>query len=467
MVSVSGALAPGISSKLNLAYDHLAVAAVLLLGAAAVGGAAVLSAPLLWVVAIAAACVWAFGSGVLQLYDSWKVRVPLDELALLSLMVVVQMAMLATARTIVPGAAAVLPEPGRLFMLLLPGLALPRFLLFRRLATREPAIDGVVIIGTGPTARHTGETLEKQHPRRQVLGYLRPDGPLRGRVPPERDLGTVRDNLEEVLRSRPVGEVYVALRTTQHGPEVEAVIHCCERLGIPFALPAVPVPMGRAWPASPNSIPDGYLHFVPFDSRPAQRAIKRLFDIVASALALAVLSPLLLMVAVAIKLSSRGPILFAQERVGLHGRIFKMLKFRSMVANADALKAKLSARNEQAGPVFKIKNDPRITPLGRFLRKYSIDELPQLINVLRGEMSVVGPRPPVPPEVARYQAWQLRRLSVRPGLTCIWQVSGRNQISFEEWMYLDMRYIDHWSFWSDVALILRTVPAVLTGRGAS
>jgi len=175
----------------------------------------------------------------------------------------------------------------------------------------------------------------------------------------------------------------------------------------------------------------------------------------------------MLVVAVLIKLTSRGPLLFRQDRVGLHGTLFHMLKFRSMIANAEELKAKLMAQNEQRGPVFKISRDPRITAVGRFIRKYSIDELPQLINVLRGEMSIVGPRPPVPAEVTKYEAWQRRRLSVRPGLTCVWQVSGRNEISFEEWMYLDMQYIDHWSLAQDFQLILKTVPVVLTGRGAS
>jgi lipopolysaccharide/colanic/teichoic acid biosynthesis glycosyltransferase len=160
-------------------------------------------------------------------------------------------------------------------------------------------------------------------------------------------------------------------------------------------------------------------------------------------------------------------VFFRQERVGIYGRPFNMLKFRSMVVNAEALKETLQAQNEQTGPVFKIRNDPRITAIGRFIRKYSIDELPQLINVLRGDMSIVGPRPPVPKEVAQYEGWQRRRLSVRPGLTCIWQVSGRNQISFQEWMYLDMRYIDHWSLSEDFSLILKTVPVVLTGSGAS
>src|SRR5262249_38782628 len=183
--------------------------------------------------------------------------------------------------------------------------------------------------------------------------------------------------------------------------------------------------------------------------------------------ALAILSPLMIGVALVIKLTSRGPILFKQERVGIHGRAFNMLKFRSMVINAEELKARLMAQNEQSGPVVKMKRDPRVTAIGRFIRKFSVDERPQLINILRGEMSIVGPRPPVPQEVAKYEAWQRRRLSVRPGLTCVWQVSGRNQISFEEWMYLDMQYIDHWSLAQDFELILKTVPVVLTGRGAS
>jgi lipopolysaccharide/colanic/teichoic acid biosynthesis glycosyltransferase len=153
--------------------------------------------------------------------------------------------------------------------------------------------------------------------------------------------------------------------------------------------------------------------------------------------------------------------------VGLHGREIHMLKFRSMVVNAEELKQMLLASNEQSGPVFKMQRDPRVTRIGRFIRKFSIDELPQLVNVLRGDMSIVGPRPPLPSEVELYEAWQRRRLSVRPGLTCVWQVSGRNEISFQDWMLLDMRYIDHWSLARDFNLIWKTVPVVLTGRGAS
>jgi exopolysaccharide biosynthesis polyprenyl glycosylphosphotransferase len=279
-------------------------------------------------------------------------------------------------------------------------------------------------------------------------------------------LGTVEE-LQQVLATVPVGEVYLAANTLAHAQEMQAAVKVCERLGVPFALPAYMFRLDRARPLSSHAVSDGYLHYQSVGFKPTQMAIKRMFDIVSSALALWALLPLLLTVAALIKLTSKGPVLFKQVRVGLNGRPFHMLKFRTMVQNAEALKATLAAQNEMDGPVFKMKHDPRITSIGRFLRKFSIDELPQLVNVLRGDMSVVGPRPPVPNEVAKYEAWQRRRLSVRPGLTCIWQVSGRNQISFEQWMYMDMQYIDHWSFTKDLQLILKTVPVVLTGHGAS
>jgi exopolysaccharide biosynthesis polyprenyl glycosylphosphotransferase len=265
----------------------------------------------------------------------------------------------------------------------------------------------------------------------------------------------------------PVGEVYLANSNLANAEEMQATIRVCERFGIPFAMPAYMFRLERARPLSAHGIGDGYIHYQSVQSKPTQMALKRAFDILSSGVALWLLSPLLLTVVALIKLTSRGPVLFRQVRVGMHGRPFRMLKFRTMVENAEALKATLAAQNEMDGPVFKMKKDPRITPIGRFLRKFSIDELPQLINVLRGDMSVVGPRPPVPNEVARYEPWQRRRLSVRPGLTCIWQVSGRNEISFEQWMYMDLQYIDNWSFSSDIALILKTFPVVLTGRGAS
>ena len=199
----------------------------------------------------------------------------------------------------------------------------------------------------------------------------------------------------------------------------------------------------------------------------AQLAFKRLLDIVVSLSLLIGLSPFFLLVAILIKLESPGPVFFLQERVGMNQRRFKIYKFRSMVADAEEQRKNLETLNEADGPVFKIRNDPRITRVGRFIRKYSIDELPQLINVLRGEMSLVGPRPPIPAEVEQYTWDQRRRLSVKPGMTGLWQVSGRSDLSFKEWVELDLRYIDSWSIWEDFAILLKTFRVVIEGRGAA
>lgn len=193
---------------------------------------------------------------------------------------------------------------------------------------------------------------------------------------------------------------------------------------------------------------------------------KRLIDIAGASLGLLLLSPVLLGAALAVKATSQGPVLFCQKRAGLGGEAFLMYKFRSMYLNAEERKAGLSHLNEQDGPAFKIKNDPRITPLGRLIRKTSIDELPQLLNVLKGEMSLVGPRPPTFDEVAKYEAWYRRRLEVTPGLTCIWQVHGRSKVSFEDWMRMDARYVHHRNLWGDLKLLVNTIPVVLFGKGA-
>jgi exopolysaccharide biosynthesis polyprenyl glycosylphosphotransferase len=193
--------------------------------------------------------------------------------------------------------------------------------------------------------------------------------------------------------------------------------------------------------------------------------MKSAFDFFFSFTVIMLVSPVFLIIAIAIMFEDGGSVFFIQERVGLNGRRFPIFKFRTMVADAEVLKISLLGQNEQTGPVFKISNDPRVTRIGRFLRKTSFDELPQFFNVLRGDMSVVGPRPPIPSEVEEYQQWQKRRLSVKPGITCTWQVSGRNNIPFEEWVKLDLDYIDNWSFTRDAVLILKTVKVVLTGNG--
>ncbi|WP_373207945.1 sugar transferase [Clostridium paraputrificum] len=183
---------------------------------------------------------------------------------------------------------------------------------------------------------------------------------------------------------------------------------------------------------------------------------KRVIDIVCSLAGLLLLSPVLIIVSILIKLESYGPIIFSQDRIGYKGQKFKMYKFRSMVVNAEELKKKLAERNEMSGPMFKMKNDPRVTKVGKFIRKTSIDELPQLINILKGEMSLVGPRPSLPKEVKEFEPWMMERLEVKPGLTCYWQVSGRNDIDFEDWMKLDIKYVRERSFWLDMKLIFKT-----------
>jgi lipopolysaccharide/colanic/teichoic acid biosynthesis glycosyltransferase len=193
---------------------------------------------------------------------------------------------------------------------------------------------------------------------------------------------------------------------------------------------------------------------------------KRILDVLGAVIGLVVLSPLMAAVAVGVKLTSPGPILFRQVRTGLGGEPFEILKFRTMSTSADSRKAEVLHLNEQDGPAFKIKNDPRVTKLGKFLRRSSIDELPQLWNVLRGEMTLVGPRPLPIEESAASQPWHLRRLDVAPGLTCIWQVQGRSQVTFNEWMRMDLRYVSNRTLWQDLRLLVRTVWVVIIRRGA-
>ena len=194
--------------------------------------------------------------------------------------------------------------------------------------------------------------------------------------------------------------------------------------------------------------------------------IKRLIDVVCSFLGVLVLSPLFIIIAIIIKTTSKGPVFFSQKRVGKNGKEFNMYKFRSMVVNAEELKEKLADQNEMSGPMFKMKDDPRVTKVGKFIRKTSIDELPQLWNVLKGDMSLVGPRPSLPKEVAQFEGWMYKRLEVKPGLTCYWQVSGRNNIDFEDWMKLDIRYVDERDLWIDIMLIFKTVGVLFGDKNA-
>lgn len=199
---------------------------------------------------------------------------------------------------------------------------------------------------------------------------------------------------------------------------------------------------------------------------PLRRVVKRCIDVLAAGTLLLLLGPFMALIALAVRLTSDGPALFLQERVGRNGEIFEMFKFRTMYKDADSRLSELQAHNEQSGPVFKIRRDPRITPLGRHLRRWSLDELPQLFNVLEGAMSLVGPRPPLPDEVRTYRDWEAQRLLVKPGLTCTWQVNGRSEVDFETWVQMDIEYIASWSLTTDFKLMVKTLPAVMRGEGA-
>ena len=278
-------------------------------------------------------------------------------------------------------------------------------------------------------------------------------------------LGTVAD-LEKIFAATVVDEVIFVVPGRMLG-EFEEAFLLCEDLGINarIAVGMFPHLIARAHLEDFQGRP--LLTFTTTSTNSLALAAKRLIDLIVGIALFAVLFVPGLLIALLIKLDSRGPVLFSQVRSGLQGRRFRMHKFRSMVADAEARRAEVEDLNEMDGPVFKIKNDPRVTRMGRVLRKTSLDELPQLLNIIKGEMSLVGPRPPIPSEVEDYHRWQRRRLSMKPGITCLWQVSGRNRIDFEEWMKLDLRYIDTWSLWLDFKILLRTIPAVLIGRGAS
>jgi exopolysaccharide biosynthesis polyprenyl glycosylphosphotransferase len=273
--------------------------------------------------------------------------------------------------------------------------------------------------------------------------------------------------LAEYLRRNVVDEVatYLPLRSFhEHASQVAAL---CEQHGIGMRL-ATDI-FGLRTARSRAEYFDGDYHIAAYtgvrDEWPL--VVKRTIDLAISFTLLVLLSPLFLVVAIAIKLTSEGPVFFRQERLGLNKRRFFIYKFRTMVPNAEKLIANLEDKNEVTGPVFKIKDDPRITGIGKFLRRTSIDELPQLINILKGEMSLVGPRPLPKRDYDGFsEDWQRRRFSVRPGITCLWQVNGRSSIPFEQWMRLDLQYMDEWSLWLDLKILARTIPAVLRGSGA-
>jgi exopolysaccharide biosynthesis polyprenyl glycosylphosphotransferase len=330
----------------------------------------------------------------------------------------------------------------------------------------------VLVVGAGPAARDIARSIDAhRYWGFRILGFV---------VAPEDDggmpvaqrptlahpvLGSLED-LPRILEHQIVDDVIFALGRRDF-ERVEDLFLSLQEQGIRvrFALDLFPHAKAKVDLEELDGTP--LLTFSTSPNRPFQLLAKRALDIALSGLLLLIGAPIVGLVALLIRLTTGGKIIFRQTRCGLNGRSFTLYKFRTMVEDAEERRRELMHLNEMKGPVFKLRRDPRVTQVGKFLRKFSLDEIPQLWNVIRGDMSLVGPRPPIPEEVAQYQRWQRRRLAMKPGLTCLWQISGRNEIDFDQWMRLDLEYIDNWSPSLDLKILLKTIPVVLTGKGAS
>jgi len=269
------------------------------------------------------------------------------------------------------------------------------------------------------------------------------------------------DCLPRMIKNRQIDGLVFAASKKFLGM-IQPIISVGEKIGVPTYSLADFFPLSRC--KEEGIQPLVSCHFVHRTGFCA--SVKYLIDRISALVGIIIVSPIFLLVSVLIKTTSEGPVFFKQKRVGLNGKRFYMYKFRTMVKDAEKMRELLQDKNEMDGPVFKMKDDPRMTSVGRILRKFSLDELPQLFNVFSGDMSLVGPRPPLPEEVSQYELWQRRRLSVKPGITCLWQVNGRNNIDFQNWMKLDLEYIDNWSLWLDIKILAKTLPAVIIAKGA-
>jgi exopolysaccharide biosynthesis polyprenyl glycosylphosphotransferase len=325
----------------------------------------------------------------------------------------------------------------------------------------------VLIIGSGRRARFLADRLRHIPAiKPNIVGFLDPLGQSAGRREEDNVLGHV-DTISEVLRDNVIDEVIVAVPRAMLD-DVSIIFSACEEEGVhlKFMADIHDFNAARTRLTRLGDIP--LLSFEPVAQSESALVLKRIFDIIVTLVAIPILLPCLVVTAVAIKVDSRGPLIFTQTRVGLHKRPFQMFKFRSMVMDAEAKMKEIEHLNEADGPNFKIKDDPRVTRVGRFIRKTSIDELPQLFNVLKGDMSLVGPRPMSLRDVALFdRGIQRKRFSVRPGITCLWQISGRSDLSFDDWLRLDLAYIESWSLLEDIKILLLTIPVVLKRKGAS
>jgi exopolysaccharide biosynthesis polyprenyl glycosylphosphotransferase len=323
-----------------------------------------------------------------------------------------------------------------------------------------------LIVGSGPRGQRLERELRTSAAEEyNVVGFVDSVDQRPASGPPGVLLGSL-EQVESILMHSAIDEVLITLPIKSRYAEIQAVLESCERVGVPARYLADLFDPIKGRSSQEGNRPS--LVMTPPAPQGWRMVTKRTVDLVGASTALIVLAPVLLVAAAAIKLTSAGPVLFTQDRYGLNRRRFRMYKLRTMVADAEALQVTLEGRNEASGPVFKIREDPRITRVGGFLRRTSLDEIPQLVNVLRGEMSLVGPRPLPTRDVHRFtEAALMRRFSIRPGVTCLWQIGGRSNLGFDDWIRLDLKYIDEWSMSLDLLILLKTLPAVMRGTGAS
>lgn len=348
-------------------------------------------------------------------------------------------------------------------------LSLEKILLYQFIAylrKKGRAIKNILILGTGDVAAQFIESIKKYPDWGvRVLGMIGKDDADIGKYELGYEIVGSSGSLATTLHSHHIDELVVAL-PAKYLANIEAVMSLCDKEGVPVSVisPFFKNLVSKARTEDIHGMP--VIKFLPVVRNDLELALKRTLDVVIAFIGLIILAPLFIVIAVMIKIDSPGPVFYRWKVLGLHKKPLTSYKFRTMVQKADELKAALMAQNEMSGAVFKMENDPRVTSVGRWLRKYSLDELPQLWSVLKGDLSLVGPRPPLQTEVEKFEGWHRRKLSVKPGITCLWQTGGRNEIrDFNEWMRLDLKYIDEWSFWLDLKILLKTVAVVFKGTG--
>jgi len=422
----------------------------------------------LLVPALVASLAWPLILAELDLYESQRRETVIHILGRLLLAGVISTCLVAatTALTSAPVTRAYPLIVGAGQFMVLGALRFAVLVGIRLLRRNGRNYRNVIIVGSGTRARHVLHMVQRHREwGLRVVGFVdEGDVPHDPRLPADRVFKLV--DLPGIIKDNVIDEVIVACPRSMLG-SIGPVVAVCATSGVPMTLLSdlfgdyMPPPQVTSF----GSL--AALSFAPVHHSRSALAVKRAIDVVGSAVLLVAAAPIIGAAALAIRVTSDGPVFFRQMRCGKNGRPFRMVKMRTMCVDAEERKADLMALNEMEGPVFKMREDPRITKVGRILRRWSIDELPQFWNVFIGDMSLVGPRPPVPVEVAMYATFDRRRLSMRPGITCIWQVAGRNEIaSFDDWVKMDLEYIDTWSLINDLRILLRTIPATLGGTGS-